>query len=55
MGISPSLDAVFTTPIGRLLEKDETELRSLLSKAELACRWLRSVITIKTQPNGDAQ
>jgi len=49
MGNSPSLDAVFGTPVGQLLEMDETELRRLLAKAELVCRWLRGALRLKTQ------
>lgn len=49
MGNSPSLDAVFGTPVGQLLEMDETELRQLLAKAELVCRWLRGALRLKTQ------
>ena len=45
----PSLDAVYSTPVGQLLEMDETELRRLLAKAELVCRWLRGALRLKTQ------
>jgi len=44
-----SIDAVFGTPVGQLLEMDETELRRLLAKAELVCRWLRGALRLKTQ------
>jgi hypothetical protein len=44
-----SLDAVYTTPVGQLLELDETELRRLLAKAELIARWLRGALKLKTQ------
>lgn len=43
-----SLDAVYTTPVGQLLELDETELRRLLAKAELIARWLRGALKLKT-------
>ncbi len=49
---SPSLDTVFGTPVGQLLEMDETEIRSLLAKAELLCRWLRGVLRLKTKKGG---
>ena len=44
-----SIDAVFGTPVGQLLEMDESELRRLLAKAELVCRWLRGALRMKTQ------
>ena len=44
-----SIDAVFGTPVGQLLEMDETELRRLLTKAELVCRWLRGALRLKNQ------
>lgn len=47
-----SLDAVFGTPVGRLLEMDETELRQLLAKAALVCRWLRGALRLKTKKGG---
>jgi hypothetical protein len=47
-----SLDAVFGTPVGQLLEMDETELRQLLTKAELVCRWLRGALRLKAQKGG---
>jgi hypothetical protein len=49
MNNSPPLDAVFGTPVGQLLEMDETEIRTLLAKAELLCRWLRGVLRLKTK------
>ncbi len=49
MSNSPSLDTVYSTPVGQLLEMDETELRRLLTKAELVCRWLRGALKLKTQ------
>ncbi len=54
MSDSPSLDAVYSTPVGQLLEVDETELRRLLAKAELVCRWLRGALRLKNQ-KGDKQ
>jgi hypothetical protein len=47
-----SLDAVFGTPVGQLLEMDETELRRLLDKTELVCRCLRGALRLKTQTGG---
>ncbi len=47
-----SLDAVFGTPLGQLLEMDETELRQLLAKAELVCRWLRGALRLKAKKGG---
>lgn len=44
-----SLDAIYTTPVGQLLELDETELRRLLAKSELIARWLRGALKLKTQ------
>lgn len=49
---SPPLDSVFGTPVGKLLDMDETELRALLVKAELLCRWLRGVLRLKAK-NGE--
>lgn len=45
----PTLESVFGTPVGQLLEMDETEIRQLLAKAELLCRWLRGVLRLKTK------
>ncbi|QQR69210.1 MAG: hypothetical protein IPI58_00555 [Alphaproteobacteria bacterium] len=45
----PSLESVFGTPVGQLLEMDEIEIRQLLAKAELLCRWLRGVLRLKTK------
>jgi hypothetical protein len=44
-----SLDAIFGTPVGQLLEMDEAELRRLLAKAELLCRWLRGALRLNTK------
>ena len=44
-----SIDAVFGTPVGQLLEMDEQQIRQLLAKAELLCRWLRGVLRLKTK------
>lgn len=44
-----SLDAVYTTPVGQLLDLDEVELRRLLAKAELIARWLRGALKLKTK------
>ena len=52
MNDSPSLDAVYGTPVGQLLEMDETELRRLLEKAELVCRWLRGALRLKAKKGG---
>ncbi|MCK5751058.1 MAG: hypothetical protein KAH44_32880 [Oricola sp.] len=46
------LQDIFDTPVGQLIEMDETELRNLLSKAELLCRWLRGVLRLKTSKSG---
>ena len=47
-----SIDDVFGTPVGQLLEMDEPELRRLLAKAELVCRWLRGALRLKTKKGG---
>lgn len=47
-----SLDAIFGTPVGQLLEMDEAELRRLLAKAELLCRWLRGALRLNTKKGG---
>ena len=52
MNDSPSLDAIYGTPVGQLLEMDETELRRLLAKAELVCRWLRGALRLKAKKGG---
>ena len=44
-----SLETVFGTPVGQLLEMDETELRQILTKAELLCRWLRGALRLKAR------
>lgn len=49
---SPPLDSIFGTPVGQLMEMDETELRALLAKAELLCRWLRGVLRLKAKKGG---
>lgn len=52
---TPSVDAVYGTPIWRLLQKDEHELRQLQCKAEAASLWLRGILAIKTRMNGAMQ
>ena len=45
----PSLESVFSTPVGQLLDMGEAEIRQLLAKAELLCRWLRGTLRLKTR------
>ncbi len=47
-----TLNEIFDTPVGQLLEMEETELRNLLTKAELLCRWLRGVLRLKSNKKG---
>ncbi len=49
MSDTRSLEAVFGTPVGQLLEMDEIELRHILAKAELLCRWLRGALRLKAR------
>ena len=49
MNDAPTLNTVFDAPVGQLLEMDEQQLRQLLAKAELLCRWLRGVLRLKTK------
>ena len=44
-----SLNDLYTTPVGQLLELDEIELRRLLAKAELIARWLRGALKLKAK------
>jgi hypothetical protein len=45
----PNIESIFGMPIRQLLEMDEIEIRQLLAKAELLCRWLRGVLRLKTK------
>ncbi len=53
MNDAPTLDTVFGTPMGQLLEMDETEIRQFLAKAELLCRWLRGALRLRTKKGGN--
>ena len=48
-----NLQDIFEMPAGQLLEMDESEIRNLLRKAELLCRWLRGVLRLKTTKSGE--
>jgi len=45
----PNIESIFGMSIRQLLEMDEIEIRQLLAKAELLCRWLRGVLRLKTK------
>ena len=47
-----TLHEIFDVPVGQLIEMDETEIRNLLTKAELLCRWLRGVLRLKANKKG---
>ena len=45
----PSLESVFNLTVEQLLEMDPAELRHLLAKVEILCRWLRGTLHLKTK------
>lgn len=45
----PDLESAFHTPLRRLLELDEPQIRQLQAKADFLSRWLRGVLNLKPQ------
>lgn len=47
-----TLPDLFDVPVGQLIDMEEIEIRKLLAKAELLCRWLRGVLRLQASKQG---